>query len=345
MNYTVDQSQDHSNRELYHFLTGVDLPVFVKEASIEDVKAPASTLKTAFADQSNGFFPINTKARVYVSNAFFINKKAALEQKYGTSHVAKVEANIKKAADLFQIADTIEQYNKIANAKLHEGYEDRSVALKIANDDVELFSIKTASDLCRCAGQFSNTIHKFPYEWRRNIAEQFVKAAEEFNVDELPDLVLKYAGHYYPDVEEVRVELKRRMTKVSGDNRQRYQDLIGDIENIGSKEEVFKLAETCYYIEKNAGLYEKPHYRNILGDVVDHFFTLNLDKVAELLDTIEMGGEKFAMADLCNVPEDVYYKAFGFEISPKSAEAVDILPTLPRSDVSLFKELSGVQPI
>jgi hypothetical protein len=345
MNYTVDQSTDHSNRELYHFLTGVDLPIFVKEASIDDIKAPASMAKTAFADQSNGLFPINTKARVYVSNAFFINKKAALTEKYGNDHVNKIEENIKKAADLFLIGDSLEQYNKIANAKLHQGYDDKSVTLKIANDDVELFSIKTATDLSRCAGQFSNTIHKYPYEWRRNIADQFVKAAEEFDVDELPDLVLKYAGYYYPDIEEVRVELARRMTKVSGDNKKRYHELISDIENIGSKEEVFKLAETCYYIEKNAGLYDKPHYRSILGDVVDRFFTLHLDKVAEMLDTIEMGGEKFAMADLYNVPEDIYHKAFGFEISPKSAEAVDILPTLPRSDVSLFKELSGVQPI
>ena len=345
MDYSIDQSTDYSNRKLYNYLTGVDLPSFVKEAGIEDVVAGKLTPKTAFADPLNRLFPINTKARVYVSNAYFVNSIDDLKTKFGGAYLQKVATEIDRAADLFMISETLSEYNKIAYDRLTDEYEEKGIACKIASDEIELFSIKTAADVSRCANHFVNTIQKYPFEWRRNISEQFIKAAEQFDLDELPDLVLKYAGQYYPNIVEVKQELARRMTKLSATNQQRYRDLIEDVDNIYSKDEFFKLAEICHYIEKNAGLYDKSHYRKILGDPVDKIFTLHLSKVAELLDTIEMGGEKFAADDLKAIPADVYHKAFGFETSAKEAEFADIAPTLPRSDVSLFKQLSGIKPI
>jgi hypothetical protein len=346
MNYRIDQSADHSKVELYQFLTGVNLPSFVKEAGVDDIVACKGTPKYAFADTMNKLFPINTCARVYTSNAYFVNKIAALEEKFGKAYIERVQNGIQKAAELFNIKADIEAYNKIADERNHKGYDDNQVLFKISSEnDVELFSIKTAADVNRCATQFANTIHKYPFEWRKSIADQFVKAAESLNVDELPDLILKYAGQYYPNIADARKELERRMTKISADKRQAYQQLIDNVQNITSKDDVFKIAEICHYTEKNAGLYDKVHYRNILGDPVDKLFTLHMHKVAEMLNIVSMGGEKFAVHDLKNVPADVYEKAFGFALDVKSAEAFDILPTMPKSDVSLFKELSGVQPI
>ncbi len=105
------------------------------------------------------------------------------------------------------------------------------------------------------------------------------------------------------------------------------------------------MAEICYSIEREANLYKTAQSRKILGDPVDRLFTLSPVKVAELLDTVTMAGEKFAMEDLRKIPSDVYTQAFGFDIDPKTAEAKDILPTMPRTDVELFKQLSGVKPI
>ena len=97
--------------------------------------------------------------------------------------------------------------------------------------------------------------------------------------------------------------------------------------------------------EKKAGLYDKPYNKKILGDPVNRFFTLSLDKVASLLDTITMAGERYAVSDLEKVSGDIFEKAFGFEIDPKTADAKDVLPTMPKSDVDLFKKLSGIKPI
>jgi hypothetical protein len=343
MNYSIDQSSDYSHKELYQYLSGVNLPQYVKEASLDDVSRQMT--KTACADKQYDLFPVHTKAAAYVSNAFFVNKVDSLRELRGDNYINKVAYALGDAAILWGIQDDIKAYNKVALSRLEGEYEDRSVTFKIAEDDLELFSIKTASDVTREANNFVSNINKYPFEWRRNIASKFVKVAEALGLDELPDLVLKYAGQYYPDAVGVKAELARRMTKLSADNKTRYQSLISDVENISSKEEFFKLAECLHYIEKNAGLYDKPQYRKVLGDVVDKVFTLHFDKVAELCDVVEMGGEKFASADLDKVAEDIFEQAFGFKISTKEAEFKDIAPTLPRSDVELFKLLSGVKPI
>lgn len=343
MNYSIDQSSDYSHKELYQYLSGVNLPQYVKEASLEELSRPMT--KTACADKQYDLFPVNTKAAAYVSNAFFVNKVDALRELRGDAYINKVAYAIGDAVTLWGIQDDIKTYNKVALDRLEGEYEDQSVTFKIAEDDLELFSIKTASDVTREANNFVSNINKYPFEWRRNIASKFVKVAEVLGLDELPDLVLKYAGQYYPDVVGVKAELARRMTKLSAENKKRYQELISDVENISSKDEFFKLAECLHYTEKNAGLYDKPQHRKVLGDVVDKLFTLHFDKVAELCDVVEMGGEKFASADLERISSDIYHQAFGFELDPKSAEAKDILPTMPKSDVSVFKHLSGVQPI
>lgn len=346
MRNSIDQSTDYSCKELYQFLTGVSIPSFVKEASLDEIKdAGPMAAKVAYADQLNRLFPINSRARVYVSNAYFVNKKAELEKLQGKAHVAKVASAIKLAAQTFGIEKEIEEYSQRAFEKLASDYSDQSITFKIDTDEFDLFTIKTAADVQRESENFAGNINKYPFEWRRNVAEQFVKVAEIFDLDELPDLVLKYAGQYYPDITNVKSEIARRATKLSGENKERYTKLAEDISNASSVEEFFKLAECFHYTEKNAGLYDKPGYRKLLGDPVDKLFTLHAEKVASIVDVVEMGGEKFASADLAQVPADVYHQAFGFDLDPKSAEAKEILPTMPKSDVSLFKQLSGVQPI
>lgn len=343
MIYAIDQTKDYSHKELYQYLSGVDLPGYVKQASLDEVND--SIVKTACADNQIGLYPVNTKAATYISNAFFVNKIESIRALKGNSYLNKVACAISDAVELWGIMDDVKAYNKIAFDRMYDEYVDNSVTIKIASDELELFTIKTASDLAREAHNFVTGLQRFPFEWRREIATQFVKAAEALGVEDLPELVLKYAGQYYPDVVSVKNEISRRMTKLSGENKTRYQQLKDDVDNISSKDEFFKLAECLHYTEKTAGLYEKTPMRKLLGDPVDCIFTLHLDKVAEICDVVEMGGEKFASADLAAVPADIYHQSFGFELDPKSAEAREILPTMPKSDVSLFKALSGVKPI
>lgn len=337
---SISQQTDYSRKELYSFLSGRDLPNFVKEASIEEV-TDSSMSKHAYADEGGKLFPCWNAASTYVSHAFFINKKAAIAEVKGTGYVEKVAKALEKAARDFNITEDIKKYNSdnvVKTAATHE------ITSPLGGDDLVLYFVKSASDCAAHANHFVKNIENFPFEWRRPMADQFVKIAEHFNIDTLPDLLLKYAGHYYPDAIAVKQELIRRGRR-HPEHKDRYEKLAADVNNIGGLDEMFKLAETCYFMEKNAGLYDKPKSRMILGDPVDKLFTLHLDKVAEMLNTVTMAGEKFDVDELEKISSDIYEKAFGFSISPKEAEFKDIALTLPKSDVALFKQLSGVQPI
>lgn len=344
MEYTIDQQTDYSNKELYNFLAGHDLPEYVKTAELDSVFV-GKIEKTAFADDLGRKFPVNSKANIYISNAFLINKQADLRKAKGDFYIDRLAVKLYKSAAVLNILDDLVTYNKLANDRLNADFADKTIKVKIAGDEVDLFSIKTAEQLIDGANNFVRDIDKFPYAWRRPISEQFVKAAEELEVNELPDIIAKYAGLYYPDIVQVKEEIERRSLKLAGEDKENYTKIAADIDNAGSKEEFFKLAEYCYETEKRAGLYNVPYNKKVLGDPVNRFFTLSLDKVAELLDTVTMDGERYATSDLAKVSADIYEKAFGFEIDPKTAEAKDVLPTMPKADVALFKQLSGVKPI
>lgn len=344
MEYIIDQQTDYSSKELYNCLSGVNIPDFVKEAAMDTVRI-APNENVGFADQAGRNFPINSKSNIYISHAFLTSKRAEIAELKGDYYVRMVDAHIAKAAEALDILEDLVEFNKIAEARSAETLADHSVTVKLAEDEVVLFNVKTAAQLKEGAADFVRDIKKFPYGWRRGIANQFVKAAEALGVDELPDLVVKYAGQFYPDVVHIKQELLRRAPKLAEEDKDNYIKLAEDVVNTSSIEEIFKLAEYCYLTETKNNVYERKTCRGIIGDPVDSFFTLSAEKVASLLNVVDMGGEKFAMDDLERVPSDIYEKAFGFELDIKSAEARDVLPTMPRADVYLFKKLSGIKPI
>lgn len=343
----IDQNQDYSNKELFNFLSEAKLPTFVKEASISEAKSPKDLSSTAFADPASRLFPINSKVRIYVSNSYFVNKKAELVELKGQSWVDKVQTHIEKAAKDFGILEHVKEYNdsvayfdKKASANVEHTFV---VNIPSHDTELEIFNVKSAGELVNTAGEFAKNIDNFPYDWRRPICDYFVKAAEALNVDELPDLVLKYAGQYYPNIEEVRNELTRRCRKY--EDKEKVAVILDAVNAVASNEDLFKLADCCYYMEKEAGLYDHNDMTKILGDPVDKLFTLHFDKAAHLMNCIEISGERFAVEDLEKISSDIYEQAFGFKLDPRSKEAREVLPTMPRSDLILFKELSGIKPI
>lgn len=350
---SLDQNQDYSGKELYSYFTGIDLPSFVKEAELADVttdRNDSTIAKTAFADPVHRHFPIDSKLKTYVSNAFVVNKEAELNKIYGAGYTAVVKANIQKAAEVFEITEDLKNYENGLTQKLASELPDTfSIGANISHlsdepFELELFHLKSAYEVAEEADNFNRNIEKFPFQWRSAIANDFVKAAEYFQVEELPDMLLKYAGQYYPDADKVRTELFRRAGRLPEDHEHRatYAKLAEDVVNFDSTEDFLKLAETCYLVEKTAGLYDSRKVKVALGDPVDKFFTVPFTKVAEELNVVKVHNEYFSVADLEKVSTDIYEQAFGFEKPASAQEMRDVLPTMPLSDVALFKKLSGV---
>lgn len=349
----LDQLSDASNLQLYRLLQGVELPDFVKDAALDDETSVADLEKSAYADQVNIAYPINTPARVYVSNAFFQSKKAEFEQKFGTAHKMDVENRIKEAAELFSISREIEAYNEAYEKRASADYEVQHVCLLEDNElgQQEFFPYRTPEEFRKSAEVFVANINQYPFEWRTQISRSFLSKAAEVGVDELPDLICKYAGIFYPaHTADIANEVARRANKLASKTAsaqlKELATAVSGFDSFDSIDDVMKIAEIVYRVEQNDGAYERPKTAELLPDPVDKFFVHSPEKVAQILNVVDMGGEKFQLDTLKKVSSDKYKEAFGVDIDPSNEEQLrDILPTMPLSDVALFRELTGVQPV
>lgn len=349
MKLSLDQTTDNSYQQLFSLFRGIALPDMVKQAEL-DTKESVEKLPTeAFADRYNRAFPIYSAPSTFVSNAYFQSKKASLEKKWGTNYVTTVDDRLKKAAAIFGIEEELASFGSDLEKSASAGPEERVLCtIKDAdNNEYDIFPYKTAADLSDAAERFANTLSQYPFSWRTQIADSFVKAASENEVDELPEIVFKYAGQYYPDPIAIVDETKRRLSKIAGKvSQDEKAALLKQAAEVSDIDSALTLCSELYRVEKKAGAYDSRMLRPVLGDVVDRIFVLSPEKVASLLDVIDMAGDTYTVSSLQSVPREIYKQAFGADVDPSDRNQLqDILPTMPLSDVSLFRELSGISPL
>jgi hypothetical protein len=344
----LDQSSDYSNKEIYSLLRDVDLPMYVKTAELDDHDTLQNLPKEAFAEPSRKIYPLNTPARTYVSNAFFGSKKAEMSKIYGAQYTSQIESSIKEAAEIFGISADLERYNNRLEKNASRSYTTRHLGeFELDGTEIKLYATKTAQDLIENAEHLNRHLKNYPFDWRVKMAQATVKLASKLSVDDIPDRILKYAGMYYPDFEKISSELWRRATKLKNPQHvEIYNKLAEDVQNITTVEEVMKLAETLHNIENMEGLYDNVKTAGILGDPVDAIFTKSIVKVAEDLSFVEAHGDKYRIDDLQKAAKNSYMEAFGIDMSADSAEKLaEVFPTMPRADIKLFEEITGIRPI
>ncbi|NBQ67401.1 MAG: hypothetical protein EBU46_00675 [Nitrosomonadaceae bacterium] len=348
MKWNLDQTTDYSYRQVYAYLRDYhDTPEFVKQAELDTEDTVEKLSENSFADRYHKAFPIHSPASTYVSTVFFKNKQAELTEQWGEKYVDEVATRLNKAAELHGIVGEIGKYQEHLQNLNAAGPEERFVAsVKHGEESFDLYPFKTKEDLVKAAESFNKDIQQYPFEWRFELANNFVKYAEEFGIEELPDLLCKYAGIFFPDTRLFGNELTRRLNKISQRvDHEKYNALQTDLEKAASMDDYFAICKKAHDLEQLCGAYDYKSLRNTLGDIVDRTFTLNREKVAALLDVVDMAGEPYQVAALQKVSKDLYKEAFGVDIDPSNVSQLrDVLPTMPLSDVALFRELSGIAP-
>jgi hypothetical protein len=351
MKLSFDQTTDYSYRELHKFLKKVaEIPEYIKTASydISNYNEIKCLPKQAFADQYNRAFPKNNKIDTYLSYVHFLNKKADLEKKYNKAYIDEVEGRLKIAATLFNISEDLDKYAASYVQKEASDYTQHTIFEKEINGNtICLYNFKTASELKQAAESFSKEYNRIPFEWRFDISKNFVKHAQDFELEELPNIICKYAGMFFAHPQEVETELNRRALYINNkEYKENYNKLAAQIYDIDSPEEFMKIASACYYMEKLDGIYDNSKRANAIGDPIDKIFNLSVEKIASELDVIKIGNYYFRISDLKDIDTEIYKQAFGADLNPSDTDELrDILPTMPLSDVSLFRELSGIRPV
>ena len=345
-----DQSTDASQQTLFHLLNNTNVPEFVKTAQWDDAEALDKLPRWAFADPGQRNFPLDTPARAYISQAYFLDKKAALLKWYGDGYVSRVEDNLNKAAEMHGITKELNDYKQTMVKNASVEYDTHEIGeYTVAGVTMPLYQVKTAAELNDAAVLFADSVKQgmFKIAERRRAASDFVKAANALNVDELPDVICKYAGLYLVDPQNVETEIWRRSRHMPDEVATLYQDsLLKQAQDAACLDDYFNMADLALKMEKAAGLHKSRDYVHFMQDPVDRFFQIPLEKAANMIaGAVKMGHDMFKMEDLQKVSADVYKQAFGVELDPARDDLRDILPTMPLSDVALFKELSGVRAI
>lgn len=349
----LDQTADTSHLQLYKILTGVSVPDYVKEASVDNEEDMQLLEKEAFADEERRVFPLNSPARVYLSSAFLREKQAMLSAKYSKGYVDALQQKLATAAEVFGITQDLEAYNQAAEKRASFDYPEVFIATiedpALSEEPISLFPVKTAEAFKTAAETFAAKMKNFPFAWRHQIADGFVEKASMFGVNDLPDIVCKYAEMFFPNaLSDIEGEIRRRAAKHSNPEKQAAMNALADtVDTITpSVQDVMKLAEQVDELEQSSGILKTSKMSQLLPDPVDVFFTISPEKAAEILNVVEMGGEKFAMKDLQKVSADKYKEAFGADLDPADeAKLAEVLPTMPLSDVALFKELTSISPV
>ncbi len=342
----LDQSSDQSHKQLHRLFNGIKVASFVNDADIDSTIGDPTLEKEAFADVHFKAFPINNPASVYVSNAFFLDKKAELEKRWGKQYVEDVASRIKTAGEVFKIEADLADFTTQFLAKTAQDYPEQYIyECEWAGYPAGFYKVKTAEDFVRGYQDFEDNMYNFTFKMRKGIAEGFCEKAAEYGIVSLPDVICKYAGMFFPDTGLIRTDLSRRIGKTSSETlKGQYKEFQKTAEDCSTRDEVFKLAESVFDAEATAGVYTNIKTAKDFRDPVDSFFTISFEKAAEILSVVPMAGENFKLAELSQIPAVIYKEAFGVDIDPYDTTALcDTLPTMPLSDVSLFKELSGIR--
>jgi len=186
------------------------VPAYVADADLGAIKeaAEASLCESEFAEPVSRQYPINSKASVWLSAAYFA-KTADTRPLTPTGEY--ILGNIKAAGELYGIENDV---NAILSAYMDKQAEASAETWGWDVGGERKYPLHT-EDLTKTAmSYFEQNRDKYPFEMRRAIASNIYKQALAFNLEPSED-VRKEAGAGFPDRSEAIRLLEDRKARVA----------------------------------------------------------------------------------------------------------------------------------
>lgn len=305
---------------------GVELPEFVKEAEYDEESLVESLPSTSFADSINRRFPVHTPADTYVSAAYFYGKTAGADK--------NIEANIQKAAAIFNIFNEIEDVKSVA---LEHSVPTETKTASSGIDwsiDVDGYqcSGSTVEQLEYRSKEFIGKYASYSFEQREEIASALLEVAEKIGAT-VPNGIRSLSKVGNCDREILKAAIDQRALAVP-DNRNKtamsinISDLFGT-EGNPSQEEMSKLADILNEFDTQYGL----NRRYGRGVIEPHFavWSDHSVKTAGIL----IGNKKWSSSDLQNNLCEAFEFVTGRKIaSVNDLEAIASLSETEASDLN-----------
>jgi hypothetical protein len=267
--------------------------------------------------------------------------------------MAKISSEINRAAVIWGIEADVKKIQSIVAKELTQkeaSFCDNNYALVIEHKGQTLrkFPIKTAAEVFDGCDYFIRNEEKYPFSWRRQICSNIMKRAAELKIEpsQIPDKIGEWVDSRFPDLQFFAEEIERRKLLLTGEMKEAADALVKVAEAgqaMGADEfnpkTMDSLIELLLDFDKMAGL--TVHYGHRLLNPVSSLLRHNPEKIAALVDVVELNGYTVPVKDLLALPTAKYAELFGddFAKSLVKGDTLDaekvraVLPTLPAPDV------------
>lgn len=290
------------------------IPAYVMEASLLEKSAAADLPDRNFADTVGRMFPLDSRADVWLSAAYFA--KAA--EAYKPVMRAHVEANIMKAAEVFGIEGDCRTITDALRAPVAEkqasddswGWVEKSASGAVIDRLYPMFDaegVKLASDF------FTENRDKYPLLMRRTIAKNIQEKAASFGV-EVSSEVRREAGSGMPRRDTLMSEIIDRSHLVKDAELAVALLNLNELVATQSMDELApqleKIAEVIEAIDETEGLHR--HYGKKVLAPADFIFDIDMKEAAAMSeDTVELHKYQFSIHKLAGLDPKVYEDVLG----------------------------------
>lgn len=170
------------------------VPSYVADADLGAIKEAAEGMyESEFAEPVGRQYPINSKAAVWLSAAYFA--KSASEQGKLTPTGEYILGNIKSAAEVYGIESDVDA---IVNAYMNKAAEEAPEIWGWNVGGEQKYPLHTPELTKTAMAYFEQNRDKYPFDMRRTIASSIHKQAMAFAIEPTED-IRKEAGAGFPD--------------------------------------------------------------------------------------------------------------------------------------------------
>lgn len=217
----MDITKDNNPSALYHAcLQEENLPDFLKEASIPTIEDVNDLHDNFFADPVAREHPIHTPAATVMSGVYL-----AGQGKTATGEFARV----KKAAEFFQVSDTLERLLKHLEIPVVKRAQVNHWGLEI--DEGNFYPLNNETQTIKAATDSIQHWYKNKLEFKHlvTVSKNIVKRANELNIDRdrLPDKITQLGVDRIPQIcsaEDISTLRERHVQDNEG--KKLYEEII-----------------------------------------------------------------------------------------------------------------------
>ena len=327
----MDLLHDSSHRTWYQLGTkfATLIPDYVMNSELPTKEAADALADSEFAEDTGRMFPIDSPSATWLSGAYLAKHAQDLvDGGFSPRMVAYIEANIKRAAEIYGIAKDVDAIMTAIRAPAAEKRaEDDDSNFGYVEGNERRYPMFDAAGVMKAAAYFVENRHLYPLQMRTKIASAIMGKAQEYGV-KVADAVRREAKQGMPRRDTLMAELLERAHLCKDAETSTVIANLNELIKTASAQDMEanldKVAEVIDTMDRAEGL-DRGYGKRLLSPA-DFLYDIDIKEAeAVLSDSVELGRDIFSVTKLAELPESVFSDVLGedFLARVKTAEKID----------------------